>query len=278
MRKTIRNLKRKLKKIILPCILAGILVLFYGCWEAKQLECNYIDIPETNLPGCDGLKIALISDIHGRTDLLEKAVTMIDEAKPDITVITGDFYTASQRSSRTHKMVEALQKIRAICPVYACLGNHDMEKLDIITRVLAHADITLLRNERTVYHCSRLNRSIVLAGVGEALEYDFFPDKCLNRKGENQQFPPTLLLCHNPLSREKLKHYQWNLMLCGHTHGYQACYPFTQKSVLYRHGDTYSQGYLDFDGTGIFLTRGIGSYFGLRFFCPPEINILTIKK
>ena len=37
-------------------------------------------------------------------------------------------------------------------------------------------------------------------------------------------------------------------------------------------------GLFDFEGgRRVFVTRGVGSILGMRFFCNPEVNILEIK-
>lgn len=276
----LRTIKKWCKWAIIPCFLLAIAVYALGREGATDLQYNYNTIPAQYLPGLEGMKIIQISDIHSDHGQLEKAVDRIFEEKPDLVVITGDFINSLARVTRTRKLIIPLKRLGEAFPTYACLGNHDMERLDIVERILANTDIHLLRNERTTFHCTRLNRDLVIAGVGELLEYDFFPGRCLDLKVDvstEDNSLPILLLCHNPAARFELGHYSWNLMLAGHTHGNQARNPLTRKPLLYRDGDRYTEGFLPIEGAGIFTSRGIGSLGGLRYFCPPEINILLVE-
>lgn len=258
------------------CCLLAFALLGYGIRETGKLECNEASIPEHILPGCKGLRIALLSDIHGNQELLERGVDMTLAAQPDLVVMPGDFFTATQRISRSRHYIAQLRRLTAVMPVYASLGNHDMEKLTNVERILKRAGVTLLRNESTAFHSDRLGCDLVIAGVGDWLEDDIKADECLaSRNTVHGGDPPVLLLCHHPVARNELKDYAWNLMVSGHTHGNQARNPFTGKPFFFRDGDTLTEGYLEEGARAVYVTRGIGTQ-GLRFFCPPEINILTV--
>lgn len=259
------------------CCLLGLALLGYGICETGRLECNDVSIPERILPGCKGLRIALLSDVHGNQQLLERAVDMTLAARPDLVVMPGDFFTATQRISRSRHYIAQLRRLSAACPVYASLGNHDIEKLANVQRILERGGVTLLRNESVRFHSDRLHCDLVITGVGDWLEDDIDADECLasTSAASGANGPPVLLLCHHPVARKELKDYAWNLMVSGHTHGNQARNPFTGKPFFFRDGDTLTEGYLEENGSAIYVTRGIGTQ-GLRFFCPPEINILTV--
>lgn len=90
---------------------------------------------------------------------------------------------------------------------------------------------------------------------------------------------PVLLLSHDPESRELLADYHWHLMLSGHTHGGQLGVPFTEPRRFISLRSDMPAGLYSFDrGRRIFVTRGVGSTMGMRFFCPPEVNIIDIGR
>ena len=63
-------------------------------------------------------------------------------------------------------------------------------------------------------------------------------------------------------------------MLAGHTHGGQLGNPFTGSCISFRSdmpGGTYEE-----NGRRIFVTRGVGSIYDMRFFCPPEMNFVEV--
>lgn len=92
---------------------------------------------------------------------------------------------------------------------------------------------------------------------------------------EGQETKPVLLLAHDPESRFLLNTYDWDLMLAGHTHGGQIGIPFTNHYISFR-SDMPSGLYTYTGERHIFVSRGVGATWNMRFFCPPEVNILEI--
>lgn len=275
----IRTKKWKLFGIsALAALIALIGLIFYGRWEASRLECNQIALTEEILPGLQGLRILVISDIHNDDEQLDKAINEGLRQKPDIAVILGDIIHGDQRTSRTRKLIEPLKKLADIVPTYACLGNHDMEKLSLVSRILSSSGIRLLRNESVTLDIPRLGEKVILAGLGEWWECDSFPERCLERTNEvTKDLTPVIVLSHTPSGRNEAKDFRWNLMLSGHTHGGQLRYPITNQAVFHREGELLTEGLHEvFPGKSIFITRGIGSALSLRFNCPPEFNILVV--
>lgn len=262
--------------LVLMVVLIGLTV--YGRREASLLECNRINIPKETLPGLEGLRMLVISDIHDDDEQLAKAVDEGLKNEPDIAFILGDIIDATNRTSRTRRLIEPLKKLAGKVPVYACLGNHDMEKLDSALHIFTSAGIHVLRNETAIASCPRLGKNITIAGLGDWWEYDCFPEKCLEKTGEEPHTAaPVIVLSHNPAGRNEGRNFNWNLMLSGHTHGGQMRYPFTSKAVFHREGEEMTEGlHHPFPGKSIFVTRGISSALNLRFNCPTEFNILVV--
>lgn len=74
-----------------------------------------------------GLKIVHISDIHTGSILypegLKKAVTMVQELKPDLILFTGDL--VNNITDEAYPFEETLSELQAPMGVYSVLGNHD---------------------------------------------------------------------------------------------------------------------------------------------------------
>ena len=95
-------------------------------------------------------------------------------------------------------------------------------------------------------------------------------------KAQNGESAPVLLLSHDPESRWLLQHYDWDIMLSGHTHGGQIGNPFTGESISFR--SSMPAGLFSFgNNRRIFVTRGVGAIYNIRFFSPPEVNIIEQK-
>lgn len=265
----------KLRKWILAALLLfgsykG--VELFGNWGAAQLECNRVQLPAEALPGAGPLHIALLADLHNNREHFETCIDHIAAAHPDLIIIGGDFIMVDERFMRTRWAVEGLRKLRSIAPTYAILGNQDYEKLEQVERVFATAGVPILRNQAMDWS-TPTGSTLRLIGLGDWNEGDEAPAACMRPAGQEEH--PVLLLSHDPESRWLLRHYDWDLMLSGHTHGGQIANPITGKCISFR--SSMPAGLYPFEGgRRVFVTRGVGSTWGMRFFCPPELNIIEI--
>lgn len=245
----------------------------FGEWGATQLECNRVELPASALPGAGPLRIALLADLHSERNHVNTCIEHIEAAKPDLIIFGGDFVMVDERFMRTRWAVEALRRLRSIAPTYAILGNQDYEKLEQVERVFATAGVPILRNQALDW-TTPSGAPLRIIGLGDWNEGDEAPATCMLPAG--QEKAPVLLLSHDPESRWLLRRYDWDLMLSGHTHGGQAANPFTGEYISFR--SSMPAGAYSFEGNRhVFVTRGIGSILKMRFFCPPEINIIDIK-
>ncbi len=247
--------------------------VMFGQWSAERLELREYTLPQQALPGAGALRIALISDVHNNRELMERCVEMLEKQKPDLIIFAGDLVLSMGRLSRTRGLIKLLRRLGDVAPVYAILGNQDYEELPQVERMLATAGIPLLRNEALDWQAPG-GAHLRLVGLGDWNEGDEAPERCLPPKG--QAGPPVLLLSHDPESRHLLQEYGWNLMLSGHTHGGQLGIPFTHKPICFR-SDMPAGHYVE-NGRHHVVSRGVGSIYGMRFFCPPEVVLVTIGK
>lgn len=239
---------------------------------AATLECNTTHLPAEALPGTGPLCIAFVADIHNNPTQLREALAMLQQQKPDLIVLGGDLVNAYERFMRTRWAVSSLQELAALAPTYAILGNHDYEKQEQVERVYHTAGVKLLRNEALDFPTPG-GATLRIVGLGDWNEGDEAPQRCMSAAGAETK--PVLLLSHDPESRWLLQEYDWDLMLSGHNHGGQLGIPFTDIYLSFR--SSMPAGLFDFGkGRRIFVSRGIGSVMNMRFFCPPEVNILRI--
>lgn len=254
-------------------ILSGWSVLSYGSRTAENLQCRTVCLPEGTLPGAGKLRIAFLSDLHNNPEMFEKAVCRIEAEKPDIIIFGGDLVTATNRFSRTAWAVKGFRRLVETAPCFAVLGNHDYEKKEQVERVYSTAGVRLLRNEALDW-TTPAGTTLRIVGLGDHNEGDEAPELCLLRQGAEQ--PPVLLVSHDPESRWLLRRYNWDFMLSGHTHGGQIGHPFTGDPISFR--SSMPAGLFPFEGgRHVFVTRGVGAIFNIRFFCPPELNIIEQK-
>ncbi len=242
----------------------------YGQWEASQMEVSRDSFAVPAFSELGSFRIAYIADIHENRELLEEAIDIIEEAKPDLILLGGDLVMVGQRMRRTRQLIGLLRQLSDIAPTYTILGNQDMERLPEVERVLRESRICILRNHRLDW-ITPSGKPLTLIGLGEWNEGDMKPELCM--KPADSEAQPVLLLSHDPESRWSLRGYDWDFMLAGHTHGGQLGNPLDGSYVSFR--SSMPAGLYDFDGEQqIFVSRGLGSIWGMRFFCRPEIHIM----
>lgn len=275
-RRTVDHVARNRYRYVTAALLFLVcqwLVVSFGEWGAGRLECNTTQLPADALPGAGPLRIALITDVHNNPGMFSEVVEKLRQQKPDLIILGGDLVTADERFRRTRWAVNSMRELTQIAPTYAILGNHDYEKQEQVERVLATAGVPLLRN-KSVDWTTPSGAQLRIVGLGDWNEGDERPQDCL--RPASQDTTPVLLLSHDPESRWQLEQYDWDLMLSGHNHGGQIGIPFTDIYISFR--SSMPAGLFSFaGGRHIFVSRGTGSIKGMRFFCPPEINILELK-
>ncbi|MEX2169518.1 MAG: metallophosphoesterase [Pirellulales bacterium] len=219
----------------------------------------------------DGLRIAHLSDLHmsGRlsAEYYEAVVESVNEWEPDLVAITGDIVEDAEWIDRAG---EILGRLRAASGVYFVLGNHD-RKTDHegIRRVLIAEG-----------QCDVGGRSMELTLRGEQVliagnELPWFP---MHQEIGGDAAGLRLLLAHGPDQFAWAQQRGFHLMLAGHNHGGQVCFPLIGAIVAPSvSGTRYAGGIFRRGDTLLHVSRGTGSLSPLRWNCPPEIALLTLR-
>jgi predicted MPP superfamily phosphohydrolase len=85
-----------------------------------------------------------------------------------------------------------------------------------------------------------------------------------------------ILLNHNPDAKDLVRSYEWDLMLCGHTHGGQVCLPFIGAPFAPVRDKRYLHGLYAWNKRWLHISSGVGNLHGIRFNCRPEVSLLTV--
>ena len=266
---------------------AGAGTVAYG----RGIEAHWIDVTEkaVGLPpevsGKAPLRIAHLSDLHASrwapTPYLRDAFRKTLEGRPDIICITGDFFTCREHWDDA-EFALVLRELSTVVPTFACVGNHDggpytaayegSRNLDRINRVFEASGIIHLHNQSVDVRVR--DRTLRLVGLGDLCNADCRPEKAFSASPSHTTL--TVVLSHNPDSKEVLLPYPWHLMLSGHTHGGQCGLPFVGSYFAPVRDKDYLAGLYDYEGRKLHITRGVGNLHGVRILCRPEVSFLTL--
>ncbi len=247
-----------------------------GRRNALDVRLNENQLELKDLPDAfDGFRILHISDLHldMDPDLVHALIAAVRVVEYDICVLTGDYRARTFGSDTAAMETLAGVRIHLNTQVYGVLGNHDTIKM---VRMLEDMDVSVLMNEAVAIE--RNGARICLAGIDDA---HYFRVDNIEKAAE--AVPPgvvSILLSHTPETYRQAAHADFNVMLCGHTHGGQICLP-GGRPVIYdaRCPRSLASGpwrYHDLIG---YTSRGCGcSIVPVRLNCPPEITIHHLRR
>jgi hypothetical protein len=262
-------------------------------YKVRRLRLVLPDLPDS----FDGFKIVQVSDIHTgsflSTDPLERAVSIINEQKPDVVFFTGDLVNNYHKEAITY--VDTLKKIKAKHGVFSIFGNHDYgdyykwntpaeKENDILglKNIHSQAGWRLLWDEH--HHIEQDGEKITVIGVQNCSAHGFSNYGSLEKATKDISYSPVnILLSHDPSHWRKevtSKYPNINLTLSGHTHGMQfgveipgfkwspVQYLYKEWAGIYQEKDQY-----------LYVNRGLGfiGYPG-RVGILPEITLIELKK
>jgi len=241
----------------------------------KNIEWEFNELPKN----FHNFKILHISDLHldERPDLVDNICSLIEGQSFDMAVFTGDFYCSSNIKKPDH-LKKISEKIKQITSCYsttngnfAILGNHD--GLAIIDH-LENIGLNLLINQKVDLEIS--GQKIRIIGIDDPHLFYNEEIKQTLMKGK-ECF--SIALVHSSEAFDYAQAGGCNLYLCGHTHGGQICLPGGIPVLTHlKRGRKFSSGSWNYKSMKGYTSKGVGTTdVPLRFFCPPELVIHTLK-
>ncbi len=266
--------------VAIPLLIACF--FFWGIWiEPNRLVVHQAVVTIEKWPKeLDGLKVAVISDIHVgsffvRDDKMRLIVERTNALQPDLIVILGD-YISGEGWMRDRVVPEVfgpmLKDLRAPLGVYSVLGNHDWWWDGPRVRLGLEANgIKVLEDE--VLEVNFRGKALWLAGLADLWTR---PQNIADTIAKIPAEQPIIALTHNPDIFPRLPQ-RVSLLLAGHTHAAQIYLPILGPIVQpSRYG--YVRGHYYENNHHLFITTGIGtSIIPIRFGVTPEIVLLTVR-
>jgi predicted MPP superfamily phosphohydrolase len=276
--------------------------------ETQALRIKNINLSFSDLPSAfEGFKIGFLSDPHigdcSSSALLETAVDLCNQAKPDLVILGGDYINSLDQGlnrffyhyrysslnscqSQTPDFKQSLelgktyfQKAAEICSrlnpkegVLAVMGNHDRwNSKENCEAAFKANQIKLLINQEI--DIDRNGQILNIVGV------DDYSTGLPQIPSSTENF--RILVSHNPDFLEEIGSVSgFSLGLCGHTHGGQILIPGIGALFSNIKYSKLIQGLnLTTSGQTVYTSAGIGtSGLPIRINCPPELSILTLNR
>ena len=259
----------------------------YGILYGRlNLETTHPRVPIPRLPKAfHGFRIAQLTDIHigpfMTADQIRRYVSIANEARADLIVLTGDFVTwdaATQQDA-----VDALRGLRAPFGVYGCLGNHDAWAgvEDSITALFSGIGYRILRQQAVELPLNGERLNLIGIDFHRPQRGGIFGAESLAEvKPLLSPDTTNILLSHNPNNFDRAAELGIDLTLSGHTHGGQAALEFISPNLAPSRLITpYVAGHFSKSSGQLYVNRGIGTIgVPIRLGAPPEISIFELVR
>lgn len=260
-------------------VLGGALLGWTIFVEPHWLSFSHLELKLPNLPEYwVGKRLIHISDLHvGRanTVYLQQCLDSVNELKPDMLVITGDFVDHTGGIELLSSVLEKLKP--ATNGSFACLGNHDygyhwrdVQTSSHVMSIAKEHGIQVMRDDQTQVHGLTLLALDDYWSPRQRAAQEVLKSTDVNTA--------SICLCHNP---DYYDHLDWSsfrgIILSGHTHGGQCKPPFLPPPLLPVTNRLYTSGFIDIGpDQQMYINRGLGHTLRVRFNCRPEITVFTL--
>lgn len=280
------------KKRVLSAVLVIVLLTGLAAWIAwgnTALELNRRTIVSRKLPAAfDGYRIAQVSDLHNAEmgEKNERLLALLQEAEPDIIVITGDLIDS--RRTDTAVALEFAERAAEIAPCYYVTGNHEarVEEYAALRAGLTELGVTVLENAQLLL--ARGEDAVALLGIDDpSFQTDYLSgdSEAVAAQAlaalEIEHDHYTILLSHRPELLSVYAQSGVDLVLSGHAHGGQVRLPFIGGLYAPNQGlfPKYDAGMYTEGSTTMLVSRGIGnSLFPFRVNDRPEVLLIELHR
>ena len=234
----------------------------------------------------NGFRIVLLSDFHYDPTFsihpIHSAIGMVNDLRPDLIVLTGDFVSLPLFSRRNAEAAVAaepcaklLAQMKATHGAWAVMGNHDFyTDQDVVTAALRAHDIQPLENSSAAIELN--GARFWLTGVNDVLSHTADLNETLHHVPADEA---TILLAHEPDYADYVARFPVDLQLSGHSHGGQVRFPLLPPLYLPDLARKYISGLYRVGPLMLYTNRGLGTVgVPVRWNCSPEITLLTLHR
>jgi uncharacterized protein len=274
------------KKYVIVVGVTISLGLLLGIW-GSSFERFWLQVDNHELKTGFNAKVALFSDIHiGRykdKNWVDKVIVETNKIENlDAVLVAGDWTYWPKNISKEGFMQDFAGLKNSRYPIYAVLGNHDVEKpgpkvREELESALTELGVKIIDNNSVEFEKWRL------VGLEDIWSDRFDGVKSALLKSDK----PNVALTHQPDIVRNYKELKIKpiLTLTGHTHCGQVRIPFLYKFALPTIDAFYDKGWVELGWgknpimtSNLFISCGVGEVgLPIRLFNPPTIDVITIK-
>jgi predicted MPP superfamily phosphohydrolase len=242
-------------------------------WTIEEVPIRLEKLPKA----LDGFTIVQLSDLHIGTFVgereLEAGLSLVERARPDLVVITGDIVDTDPRY--VPLAARRLGALRAREGLVCIPGNHDYYTgAGAVLDGMRRAGIDVLLNRGRII--AEGDGGFALLGVDDLWARDNIGGQGPNLAAALSMVRPdlaTVLLAHQPRYAAIASKAGIDLQLSGHTHGGQINPGFRPINWFFR----YVAGRYDVGPTQLYVNRGFGTVGPpTRVGAPPEITKIVL--
>jgi predicted MPP superfamily phosphohydrolase len=250
----------------------------FGLQNAQDVCLNQIELQLKNLPTrFADCKILFITDMHlgGIECLAERINRIAGQVEYDYCILGGDYSFGFDATNEVmnQQLREVIEFLVERSQVFGILGNHDVYR---IAEVLDGYGVNMLINEHVCLE--REGDKVYLAGVDDC--YFFHAAELEEAAAGVPDDAFKIILSHSPDLYKQAAQAGYSLYLAGHTHGGQICLPGEIAVITHAHVPrNMIKGRWKHKSMEGYTSCGAGiSLVPARFFCQPEVVLLTLKK
>ena len=272
-----KRIHRLAALLVLLALAAGFVYQQNCTLQVDAVELFFESLP----PQFDGLRVAELSDLHGRSFGKNniRLLHALRAARPDLICICGDLFDEKTDLSMLEPLLTGLTDI---APVYYVTGNHEwqVKNLPQLLQKMRGWGVTVLENEGRAL--SRGGAEILIAGVHDPCGPYDMPSPASVVSGLRRTAGSRFLLM---LSHRNDELAMWSALgvqfvLSGHCHGGVIRLPFvggvfgTQRELF----PDFDAGVYRQGGTTLYVSRGLGyTNVHFRLFNRPHVPILILR-